>query len=383
MDKKLVKVCPQVIELKDPELNYYDIILSGENRTLLKLDNNESTLPPSEKVLNSLKKTIEGETLNHHPDYNIGKLKRKLSHYAGVSFNSITCFGNEASMIESIGHTYLKQGLDALATWPNEGLVSHYLCSTGARVINSQFEDPFKPRIEELISGISNKTRLIYIGNPNPITGSLFSEAELVFLLSYAENIMIVVDETYFEYSGCTIADMIESYPNLIVVRSLSRAFALAGMDISYIMTDPENLKFINRLAIGKYPNMLARNAAMAALEDSRHLENTIYQINESKKMLYSGLNMLGYDFTISPANFITLKVTEPEKFTLAMAEKNIYVKHLIKYHGFENHIRITIGTPDQTGILLDILSQIRTGPVKSSHNRLNRLTEHRALSKS
>jgi len=242
MRKRLIKVRPQVIDLKDPDIDRHDTMFCNDDNIYLKLDKNESTVGPSEKAITSLQKLINNGCLNHFPDRESRKLKRKLSRYTGASFNSITCFGNEASALEAISRTYLQQGLDTVITWPNEGVISHYMSSTGARVINSQFRDPFKPRIEELIDSITSKTRMIYISNPNPITGALFTEAELVFLLSYASNIMIVIDETFYEYSGCTIANMIDKYSNLIVIRSLSRAFALAGLDMNYILTDPGGL---------------------------------------------------------------------------------------------------------------------------------------------
>ena len=374
MSKKYVKVLPSVIDLKFPGLDRQEALFSPDEDTLLKLDSNESPIRLSESVIDSLKTAIETKSLNRHPDYSARKLRRMLSRYTGVSFDSITCFNSEATAIESIARTYLEHGLDSLVTWPNEGMASYNIAATGARVINTQFENPFEPRIEELISGISHKTRMIYISNPNPITGAIFSEAELVFLLSYAQNIMIVVDESYFEYCGNTIAGMIGDYPNLIVTRNFSRAFGLAGLDLCYIISDPENLRHISKFAAGKHPNTITQTTAIAALNDPKYLAKSLYQLNESKKMLHDVLLTLGYDFVISPANFITLKVNDPVSFTEKLVQKNIYINQLANLPGFDNYVRVTIGTPAQSGILLDILGELTESQAIRPNSRHNRL---------
>jgi histidinol-phosphate aminotransferase len=277
----------------------------------------------------------------------------------GVNFDSIACFANQAAAMETIARTYLQPGLDMLNTWPTDSPFAYYANSTGARVIDIKYEDQFKPRVEEIITAKTSKTRLIYLANPSGITGASLTEAELVFLLSYAENSMVVVDEAYFEFCGTTVVDIITSFPNLIVLRSFSKGFALAGFDICCMITDSRNFKFLSKLGYLKGPNTLAQVAAEAALEDVGYTTDLIRQIGQSKKLLFDKLTTQGYDFKITSANFFLLKVTDCNELVKSLADKNIFVNCLEGIPGFENYVRITIGTPEQTAIVLNILEQL------------------------
>jgi histidinol-phosphate aminotransferase len=377
MEKRAVKVAPYILDLNEPALDNQEGLFSLDENTLLKLDQNEATVTPSPRVLKALQQAIESKSLNHQPDMISRRLKRKLSEYAGIGVDYIDCFAGQAAVMETITRTYLHQGLDTLIAWPGDSAFGHYATCSGARAINAQFENPFEPKIEELINGITAKTRMIYIGNPNSVTGAVFTEAELVFLLSYAGETMVVVDETYFEFCGFSAVQLIENYNNLMIIRTFSKAFALAGMDTYYLLTDPANLKFTRRLSYLKQPNMPAQVAAAAALDSLDYMVALVAKINESKRMLFNTLPRLGYEFRISPVNFILLAVTDSRKLADDLTRNNIFVNCLDGYNGFENYVRITIGTPPQTGVLLDILGRYassQTISLKQSRSRLKRV---------
>ena len=357
MERQTIRVAPQVLDLSDPNQDRQEALFPQNGETPLRLDNNESTVAPSPSVINKLKKAIDSLPLNNRADMQARKLRRQLSRYTGVAFDSIACYGNQAVMLETLARTYLYQGMDAVILGPAENPLSHYASSTGARVINSQFRDPFQPAIEELISGITQQTRMVYITNPNGVSGDVIDEAELVFLLSYARNIMVVVDESYYEFSGVTVADLVDRFPNLIVLRTFSKAFGLAGFDTHYLLTCRDNINILNRLGYRKNPGLLAQVAAGAALDDLYFPADLNRQINDSKNMLFEGLTRLGYDFRITSANFFLLAAANPGHLVKSLIEHNIFVKDISHINGFQNYVRITIGTPTQTGKLLNILS--------------------------
>jgi histidinol-phosphate aminotransferase len=358
MEKRLVKVAPYVLDLTEPQADNQEGLFTLDENTLLKLDQNEATVAPSPRVIKALQHAIDSKSLNHQTDIMSRKLRRKISDYTGVGFDYIDCFAGQAAVMETITRTYLYQGLDTLLAWPGDSSFAHYANCASARVINAQFGNPFEPKIEELINGITSKTRMIYINNPNSITGAIFTEAELVFLLSYATDSMVVIDEAYFEFCGFSAAELIEKYSNLMVIRTFSKAFALAGLDVYYLLTDPANLRFTRRLSYMKQPNLPAQVAAIAAMDSLDYVVALLTKINESKKMLFDNLPRLGYEFRISPANFFLLAVSDSGKLADDLMRYNIFINRLNNYHGFENYVRITIGTPAQTGVLLDVLGR-------------------------
>jgi histidinol-phosphate aminotransferase len=359
MERQAIRIAPQVLDLAEPAKDPQEALFPTSSETPLRLDNNESTVAPSPNVINILKKAIDTVSLNNRSDIQARKLRRQLSQYSGVAFDSIACYANQAAALETLARTYLYSGMDALIVGPADNPLSHYASAAGARVINSQFRDPFEPAIEELVSGITQQTRLIYISNPNGVSGATLSEPEIVFLLSYAQGIMVVVDESYYEYCGVTVADLIDRFPNLIVLRTFSKAFGLAGFDTHYLLTCRENMKYLSRLGYGKTPGLLAQVAAGAALDDLYFPADLNRQINESKNMLYEGLTRLGYDFRITSSNFFLLAAANTEHLVKTLAKQNIFVRDISHLNGFQNYVRITIGTPSQAGILLDILSEL------------------------
>ena len=261
--------------------------------------------------------------------------------------------------METVARTYLDHNLEAVISWPSDNLFAHYAASTGAKVIKTEYFDPFTPTVEQITSCISPKTRAIYISNPGNLTGSTLSEAEIVFLLSYAEGSLVLIDESYFEFCGITITDLIPKFPNLAIIRTFSKAFALAGLDVSYILTDSRNLNFINRLGYLKGPGTLAQVAADAALDDINYAAGYVRQVNVSKKMLFDNLSRMGYEFRITASNFFLLKVNDADSLVETMAKSNIFINNISKIRGFENYVQITIGTPSHTQTVLNLLGRL------------------------
>ena len=190
---------------------------------------------------------------------------------------------------------------------------------------------------------------------------------------------MVVIDESYFEFCGSTVADLISKYPNLAIIRTFAKAFALAGVDTAFLLTDSRNLRFINRLGYHKEPNMLAQVAAGAAIDDISYTANYVRQVNDSKKMLFDNLTRMGYQFRITASNFFLLKVNDPDGLVEDFTRNNIIVNKLTGIQGFQNHLRITIGTPSQTGVLLDVLARVASSQTFiGDRERISVLTKNR-----
>ena len=355
MEKNLVRVASHILDLEEPKTDLQEALFSVSGRDILKLDNNEATIGPSPLVTRALSRYLSDRTLNQQPDMSARKLRRKISLYSGVNYDSIACFANMAETMEAVARTYLDHNLEVVISWPSDDLFGHYAASAGAKIIKAEYSDPFTPAVELIISRINSKTRVVYISNPGNPTGTSLTEAEIVFLLSYAEDVLVLVDESYFEFCGITMADLIPKFPNLAVIRTFSKAFALAGLDVSYILTDSRNLKFINRLGYLKAPGTLAQVAADAALDDINYTAGYVRQVNMSKKILFDNLPRMGYEFRITAGNFFLLKVNDADKLVETMSKSNIFINNLSRFSGFENYVQVTIGIPSHTLSLIHI----------------------------
>jgi len=380
MEKRLIKVNPMVLDMEDLEPETQESLFAIDDDSYLKLDRNEATVSPSPGVLKEVSRALDKLALNRRPDLKSHRLRRKLSLYTGVDFKNIACFGSVADACGALTGTYLYPGLEILMVGRADLLIEQAAMAAGATINYTEHNDYFELKIEEVINSITPKTRLIYLSNPNSLSGAILTEAEIVFLLAYAENSLVIVDETFFEFCGLTVTDLIEEYPNLAILRSFSGAFALAGIDTACLLTDYDNLRFINRIGLGQAPNSLAQVAAEKAIDELNYTAGYVRLVNESKKMLYESLLRLGYNFKITAANFLLLQVNDPQKLTAELKLSNIYINNLDRYQEFKNHVKITIGTPSQTGVLLDALARlaeshatvhIRAEEIRTSKNRL------------
>ncbi|MCD6161725.1 MAG: aminotransferase class I/II-fold pyridoxal phosphate-dependent enzyme [candidate division Zixibacteria bacterium] len=382
MKKYLVKAAPHIFDMEEPENGLSAAISGLEEETFLRLNHNEATVTPSPLVARAISESLNSLSLNHYPDFRSKKLRTKLSNYTGVEANCIACYSGMSTALDTLVRTYLQPGDEAITDWPAERMFKEYAVGAGARVISAKQTDSFKGNIEEITAYITSKTKLIYLPNPNSISGSIITEAGIVFLLSYAKNVLVVIDESYFEFYGLSVVDLIAKYSNLTVIRTFSKAFALAGCDVAYLLTDADNLQHINRLGYYKGPDALAQIAAEAAIDDINYTANYVHLINESKKMLSENLTRFGYDFRITPANFFLLKINDINNLTETLTENKIFINNLLGIPGFDNYVRITIGTPSQTGVLLDILAKSASGQIKSSGKKPNRIKVSKANQK-
>ena len=380
MRKRLVRIANAVLDLEPFEPDRAGCRDDDIDPSAMRLNRNESMLGPSPQVVSAIKDYLDKGLLNRFPDMRTGELINRIADYSGMPDDYIGCFPGTGLCLENILRAFLEPGTEFLVSGPvpAERLIAAR--SAGSSIVEADFDDPFSPSLEPLIDNIGKRTRVLYLGNPSEYVGSYFTEAELIFLLAYAENTMIVVDESYFEFSVFTVADLARKFPNLAVIRSLSHAFGLAALKVGYIITDPENLDYINRLAAGTHIDTISRIAAKAALNDQDHMLRNVSGVNGSKDLISRNLPELGYDFYISPANFFILRVSDAGSACEYMKNNGIFVKDLSVIRQLEGYIRITIGMPEETDRLLLLLSRMAER-FATGFNR-NRITRSLNVSK-
>jgi len=359
MTKRLVRISRAVMDLEPYKVSNQKPLFLPDSKSALKLDWNESTVPPSPKVIEALTSAISNANLNWYPDVEATELRKKLSEYTRLPIEYISCFGGSDMALEYIARTYLEPGCTALLSAPTYDNFRVYAHGAGATVAQATYHSPFHPNVKTLLNNITAKTRLVYICNPNNPTGALFSEKEIVRLLELSPQQMFVVDEAYFEFCNASVAELVLSYSNLMVVRSFSKAFGLAALRIGYVLSDPDNLEFIHRIKVGKNVNALAQIAAIAALEDLQYTEKYIQQISESKYLLAERLRLFGCVFHITPANFFLVKFNDPKNGLIFLEQRGVFVRDRSTVPQLEGFVRVTIGTPSQTERLLNSFEEM------------------------
>lgn len=329
---------------------------------LIKLNGNENPFGPPPRAIERIKEILESRDLaiSRYPDPLSRELREKLSDYCGVDQeNIIVCNGSDEA-IDLITKSFLGEGDFSAVCIPTFPYYEISALSQGAEVI-------YVPRREDgvdvdaLLEDARN-CKLIFLCSPNNPTGDVISRRDLTRILEEFEGI-VVVDEAYYEFHGESFVDLVESN-DLIVLRTFSKAFGLAGLRIGYMVASEEIIETIMRVKPPFNVSVVAQVAALGALEDLEHLRKTIINNARERSRLTKKLGDLGLRVRKSRANFILVE-TEPlglraPEFVEELERRGILVRDVSRLRGASDYmVRISIGTPDQNDKLISVLEDL------------------------
>lgn len=321
-------------------------------RDAIKLASNENPLGPSPAALEAVRGAL-GE-IARYPDGNGFELKRALAHRYGVDLPGITLGNGSNDVLEIIARAFLQPGLEAVfaqhafAVYP---IVTQAVGAT-ARVVPAH-DGSRGPRyghdLEAMLAAITDKTRLVFIANPNNPTGTWLRREELeAFLQRVPRQVIVVLDEAYVEYvQEPDYPDSIPwlaSFPNLVLTRTFSKAYGLAGLRAGFALSHPEVADVLNRVRQPFNVNSLALIAATAALTDRAHLEASLKLNQAGMAQWREMLAELGLEAIPSVGNFLCVDMGRPAAPVYeALLREGVIVRPVANY-GLPSHLRITLG---------------------------------------
>jgi len=317
----------------------------------VKLASNENNYGPSPQVVETLKR--EAGRVNIYP-YRFQEVKERIADYCQVKAENVILGNGSDELIDMILKTFRGPVVGFRPTFAEYKLLSKILGEEYNEInLNVDFSFP----LEEFIKS-SEKAKILFLCSPNSPTGGVLSEKEITDVLNLGK--ITVVDEAYFEFYGKTAIPLIEEFPNLIVLRTFAKAFALAGLRLGYAVSNPEVMDLLSRVRMPFNVNSLALEAAIAALDDIRFMNETVERIRKDRQLLFEKLGERFKAFR-SEANFILIDVsplTAKEFFDKLMQEK-IIIREFGKFPGFEGeYVRITIGTAEENRKLIEVIER-------------------------
>ena len=315
-----------------------------ENDWDIKIDSNENNYGPSPKVIETLK-NCDYKNISFYPFY--GELSQKIADYQSFSIDNIKVTNGADESIQAIIQTYLEKDEALLTIDVSFEMPVIYTQIQGGEVIKVPFEKKWEFPIDNFVKELSNpKVKVVYLASPNNPTGNLIEENDIKRILEKAQNKVVLIDETYANYSGTTYKKYVNEYDNVFIVRSFSKDFALAGMRLGYIISNAENIKNLKKVVSPFSVNAFAMQAGIAALSDVLYFENVKQEILSSKDELKVFFEQLGAKVYSSNANFLLVDFGKKAEFIHNKLQKeNIAVKLFKKGSLLEGHLRITIPT--------------------------------------
>lgn len=337
----------------------------------IKLASNENPLGPSPKALAAAQAVLTD--IHHYPDGSGHKLVQALAEKHGVDARCITLGNGSNDVLEIIARSFLAACNGAVYSEYAFAVYPIVTQAIGAehQVAKAFSKDhptmPYGHDLDAMASKINNATRLVFIANPNNPTGTWLDADELeAFIKRVNQNVLVVLDEAYYEYMPDDLQpktdEWLQKYPNLIVTRTFSKIYGLAGLRIGYAISSPDVADVLNRVRQPFNTSLPAQAAALAALDDLGHLGRSVQMNTVGLNLLADGFKHLGLQFITSIGNFITVDLgRDAAPVYDAMLREGVIVRPLANYN-LKQHLRITVGSREQNERCLEALEKVLTG---------------------
>ncbi len=328
---------------------------------IIKLASNENPLGPGKKALEAIVSALPDLAL--YPDGSGFLLKQALADKYTLDDSQITLGNGSNEILELVARAFLTPEHEAVFSQHAFAVYPIVTQAVGAKAVVVPALN-YGHDLDAMLLAVTEKTRLVFIANPNNPTGTLLSPASLaLFINALPDTCVCVLDEAYFEFVNDVEAvnsiAWLKDHPNLLITRTFSKAYGLAGLRIGYGLSSPQMADILNRVRQPFNNNSLALVAALAALNDDEHLQQTIIVNAQGMQQLVDGFKVLGLEWVPSAGNFVLLDLKQAGMpIYEALLRKGIIVRPVGVYE-LPNHLRISIGTKIENQLFLDALTEI------------------------
>ena len=325
---------------------------------LVKLNTNESPLGPSPRALEAIRGEA-ADTLRLYPDPQALALRAALATYHRVRPEQVFVGNGSDEVLAHVFAALLKH--DAPLLFPD---ITYSFYPVYCRLFGIAHEAvPLDAAMQIRIADYRRPAGAIIVPNPNAPTGVALSRAEITTLLQQHPDVPVVIDEAYVDFGAETAIPLVASHPNLLVVQTMSKSRALAGLRVGYAIGDADLIEGLTRVkdSFNSYPlGRPAQAGAIASLEDEAWFQASRTRVIEGRQRLNHGLVRLGFDVLPSSANFVFARhpAQQGAKLAAALRQQAVIVRHFASPR-ISDYLRITVGTDEQIDRLLSALSEI------------------------
>ncbi|MDC0609604.1 histidinol-phosphate transaminase [Vibrio sp.] len=331
---------------------------------IAKLGSNENPFGTANSVKLALS---EDDNLAHYPDPDCSELKSLLSSRLDAPTSHFVMGNGSEDLINMICHSFLQAGDDVLTVIPSFGLHILYPKSYGANVIASYMTSDLTFDVDDLVEKLKAKPKLFFIASPSNPVGCTLSSTDVDKLIeNQSEETLFVFDEAYYEFAAheSTYSDVVEKLKQsgkpFILLRTLSKAYSLAGLRVGYALCGSENIaRYLNKIRLPFNVNRLAQKAAKAALNDNEHLTKTLEWNSQARSELFNQLTEMGLAPIPSQGNFLFFR-TNMRSTDLAEALRwhGVIIKPWLE-QGYTDYVRVSIGNKEENQQFITSLAAI------------------------
>jgi len=327
----------------------------------IKLASNENPLGPSPMALEAIRKKLK--TLHRYPDGSGYYLKSKLSERFGLPLDRILLGNGSNELIELIVRTFLDPGDEAVQAFPTFLVYEKIVKGAGGRMISVPLVG-FGLDLEAMRQAVTSRTKILFVNNPNNPTGTILKTSEMSdFLKNIPEEVIVVMDEAYMEFvthpDFANGIEFLDRHPDVIVLRTFSKLYGLAGLRIGYGFAPESIADYINRVRQPFNANTLAQAAATAALDDRDFVDQTLETVREGLQYLHDHLDRIGLSYLPTQTNFFLIKVPfGGRQMYEKLLREGVIVRAMDSYD-LPGYIRINVGLPEENERFIRALKKV------------------------
>jgi histidinol-phosphate aminotransferase len=331
-------------------------------RGSVKLASNENPLGPSPRALEALGGCTR--EVHRYPDGSCFALRERLAARMGLAPDQFVFGSGADEVLELLAKTFLSPGDRVVMPWPSFAMYPLVARGMGAEPILVPLTDAMEHDFLALAKAVREGAKMVMLCNPNNPTGTSFGAGALAdFVSEIPSDVVLVIDEAYFEFVRCTdfpdSLALIAERPATIALRTFSKIYGLAGLRVGYGISDPELIGYLDRARHPFNVNSLAEAAALAALDDDEHVRRTQEMNASGIEYLNRELGNLGYRVWPTDANFVLVETGAG--YYDALLRRGVIVRPMAGF-GLGNHIRISVGTAEENQVLIKALQAIEEG---------------------
>ncbi len=346
------------IEAYKPGLSEKDIKAKYNIDRVIKLASNENPYGASTKI-----KNINIENVERYPDNYCRELRSKLAKKYNIDESNLIFGNGSVEIIQMISRAIIEPDEEVITCTPT--FQSYYLETIieHGKIVDIPVTSDYKFDLDGLINIITPKTKIIYIANPNNPTGTIVNETELRdFMQKVPQSILVVLDEAYSEFVNDkeypNSVELLKEYPNIIILKTFSKAYGLASFRVGYGISSPEIIKELDKVRLPFNISTIGQKVACIALDDEEHLNKCIENNRKVIELVYKKLDELHIDYIKTETNFIMIDTKKDGK---AVHEKLLQNGFIVRpgFPGMDSYLRVTIGTELEMTEFVECLNNI------------------------
>jgi histidinol-phosphate aminotransferase len=341
----------------------------------IKLASNENPLGPSPLAVEAAKKALADS--NRYPDGGGYYLREALAQRHGVAMDNLILGGGSTDLIELAARALLWPGLEGVTSEGTFPIYSIAIRASGGRLVEAPLRD-YRYDLDAIAEALTLQTRVVYLANPNNPTGTMFTAAEFdAFLGRVPEKALVVLDEAYYEYVDrpdySRSIDLVRQGRYLLVLRTFSKVYGLAGLRVGYGIGPKSLLEELNKIRAPFNTSGVAQAAALAALDDNKHVNRSLEANRAGLVQLARGLDEMGIRHIPSVANFVLVELGgDSQPVAQELLKLGVIVRPM-GWMGFRQGIRVTVGTAQENDKFLRALAKVRVPAGANTSNKPSR----------